>query len=353
MYLSPEAERLSEHFADAPSIFTSSPLYRALCPAVARDPLCLSLLAQRRTGQQPSYLFFGAVHYLLLRGAQHPLRAYYASVAEAAPESPEDAGPVLLDFVRCYSRELGELIRTRLVQTNVVRRACALLIILRAVKARSEQPVHLVEVGASAGVHLLFDRYRYVIGGRTFGQPESAVTIETEWRDGQPPPDLDDLPLIDSRTGVDLNPIDLTDESERLWLRALVWPENGQEAALLTAALATVAAEPPAVIAGDAIEVCPALGRRLPPGEPRIVFHFATRMHVPAQRRPAFDAAIDSMSRTGPLYHAWLEPASAQHAGLPPADPQALVMHHPERDGLLGLAEVGGHLEWVKPLPAW
>lgn len=355
MDLSPEAARLSAHFADAPSVFTTSPLYRSLCPVVAHDPLSLGLLTRRRAGQQPSYLFFGAVHYLLLRGVQHRLRDFYPSVTGGTAtgpqeEGPQDAGPVLLDFVRTYQDELGELIRTRLVQTNVVRRACGLLIILWAVKRRCEHPVHLIEIGASAGIHLNFDRYRYLIGGHAFGRRESCVRIETQWRGGQPPPDLDDLPQIRSRTGVDLSPVDVKDETERLWLRALVWPENHQEAGLLTAAAETVAGNPPAIVAGDAIDICSGLGARLPAGEPRVVFHFATRMHVPPGRRTAFDAAIDSLAETGPLYHAWLEPSSAQHAGLPPADPGALAMHGPGCDGPLALAAMDGHLEWLGPL---
>lgn len=349
MDISPEFERLSAHFADAPSIFTTSPLYRSLCPVVAHDPTSLGLLTQRRTGQQPSYLFFGAVHYLLLRGVQHRLRDFYPSITATAAR-PQDAGPVLRDFVRTYTGELGELIRTRLVQTNVVRRACGLLIIMHAVKTRCEQPVHLIEIGASAGMLLHFDRYRYLVGGATFGRGESRVSIETQWRGREPPPDLDDLPRISSRTGVDLSPVDVTGETGRLWLRALVWPENQQDACLLTAAMESVASDPPAIIAGDAIDVCAGLGARLPRGEPRVVFHFATRMHVPAWRRTAFDAAIDSIAATGPLYHAWLEPPSAQHAGFPPADPEALAMHGPGGGGLLALAAVGGHLEWVRPL---
>jgi hypothetical protein len=227
-----------------------------------------------------------------------------------------------------------------------------LLIILRAVKRRCDQPVHLIEVGASAGIHLRFDRYRYLVDGRTFGRRQSRVAIETEWRDSRPPPDLDDLPPISSRTGLDLSPVDVTDETGRLWLRALVWPEDRYEATLLTVALESMASDPATVVAGDAIDVCPGLGRRLPPGEPRVVFHFATRMHVPAERRAAFDAAVDSLEETGPLYHAWLEPQSAPHAGLPSGQAGALTMHGPGRGDLLALAAVGGHLEWVSPLGA-
>ncbi len=102
MDMSWEIERLSEHFADGASIFTTSPLYQSLCKVVAQDQPILELLTQRRTGQQASYLLFGAVHYLLLSGVQHPLRDFYPSLVGAAGADPEDAGPVLLNFCRTY-----------------------------------------------------------------------------------------------------------------------------------------------------------------------------------------------------------------------------------------------------------
>ncbi|MFY1692755.1 DUF2332 domain-containing protein [Plantactinospora sp. WMMB782] len=344
-----EIDQLAGHFAAAPATFTTSPLYRALCPVVAGDRPTLELLTGRRPGQQASYLFFGAAHYLLLAGVGHPLRDFYPSLVGPAAAQPADAGPVLLDFCRRYRADLGELIRTRLVQTNVVRRAVALRYALRIVGQHCAGPVHLVEVGSSAGVHLHVDRYRYLVGGRTFGPADATVSLDSRWLGRTPPPDLDDVPQIASRTGVDLNPVDVTDESSRRWLRALVWPENRDAATLLESALDAVAADPPTVVAGDAVQVCPEVGRALPPGEPRVVFHAATRMHVPAERRPAFDRAIDSIGDDGPLYHVWQEPPSAPHGGQL-ADPRAeLAMHGP--DGVvMPLLRVDGHLRWLGPL---
>jgi hypothetical protein len=339
--------RLAEHFAEGDSIFVSSPLYRSLCRTVAGDQFVLDLLTQRRPGQQPSFLLFGAVHYLLLGGAAHPLAGYYPSLRGTAAADPAGAGPVLLDFCRAYRDELAELIRTRLVQTNVVKRSAALRIALWAAGRRCAQPLHLIEVGASAGIHLHVDRYRYVVGGRTFGRPGAAVTIETQWRGPGQPPDLDDVPAIASRTGVDLHPVPAADPAERIWLRALVWPENQHAADLLMAALESVAADPPAIVAGDAINVCPELGRSLPPGQPRLVFHAATRMHVPQARRAAFDEAIDSIADGGPLFHAWLEPPLAPHHGLAGARGEMmLAMHGPGENRAVPLAQVDGHLEW-------
>ena len=112
------------------------------------------------------------------------------------------------------------------------------------------------------------------------------------------------------------------------------------------AALQSVAADPPAIVAGDAIDVCPELGRSLPRGEPRLVFHAATRMHVPKDRRAAFDAAIDSMADGGPLFHAWLEPASVPHHGMAGGAGEMLAMHGPGDLSAVPVARVDGHLEW-------
>lgn len=347
---SQEIERLAEHFAEGHSIFITSPLYQSFCNIVAQAQPVLELLTQRRTGQQASFLLFGAIHYLLLSGVQHPLRDFYPSLVDRVTASPREAGPVLLDFCNAHHDELGALIRTRLVQTNVVKRSVGLLVALRAVRMRGVERVHLIEVGTSAGIHLHVDRYRYLIGGRVFGQQDSKVIVETQWRGKQPPPDFDARPQIVSRLGIDLHPVDATDPEERLWLRALVWPENEHEAHQLSAALESIASDPPTIIAGNAIDVCPALSKRLPPGEARIVFHAATRMHVPIERRAAFDAAIDTLGEDGPLYHVWHEPASAPHAGMP-SDPRGvLALHGPGDDQPVSLAEVSGHLDWIELL---
>jgi hypothetical protein len=346
----PQLRRLADSFTADAQAFTTSPLYQALCPAVAGDPAVLALMTGRRAGQRPSFLLFGAVHHLLLSGASHPLRRFYPSVADGqATEEPAGAAPFFLDFCHSYRTELSELIATRLVQTNVVKRAFALRVALWAVGRQCRAPVHLIEVGASAGVHLRFDRYRYQLGDLVFGRRDATVTLAAQWRGKARPPDLDDLPPVASRTGVDLNPVRVDEAGGRLWLRALVWPEDQHKAALLAAALVVVAEDPPEIIAGDAADVCPGLGRRLPPGEPRVVFHAATRMHVAARRRAGFDRAIDSVGADGPLYHAWLEPAAAPHHGYRPDERGMLALHGPGGDPV-PLLRADGHLEWLAPL---
>lgn len=347
---STEIDALAEHFGQALSVFDTSPLYQALCLAVASDRELLELLRRRRPGQQPSFLLFGAVHRLLLGGAEHRLRGYYPSLAGGAALDPAQAGPAFLDFCRQHRAPLAELITSRLVQSNVLRRAIALRFALWAIGRRCSGPVHLIEVGASAGLLMNVDRYRFLIGGRAFGRLDAPVVLDSRWRSEDAVPDLDDVPEIIGKTGIDLHPIDLADPGERLWLRALVWPEQRAAAALLDAAIDQARQERPAVIAGDAIDVCPALDRELPAGRTRVVFHAATRMHVPAGRRERFDQAVDALGARGPLYHAWLEPPDAPHHSFPVAEQGVLAMHGPGDDAATPLVRVDGHLHWLEPL---
>jgi hypothetical protein len=344
-----------------PVEFTTSPLYRELSRTVAASDQLLDLACQGRPGQYPTFLFFGAVHRLLLGGAHHPLAGYYPSVAGDAALPAAEAGPALESFGRAYAAELAETIRTRLVQTSVVQRTLGLRIGLSAIAAAAREPLagplHVIEVGASAGLNLRFDRYgyrlsgdRYGPAGRQYGDPDSPVQLAAEVYGPVPLPDLDRMPAIGRVQGVDLNPVDATDPDAREWLEALVWPENHAQRELLGRALAAVAADPPPIWAGDAIDVLPEVAAGLPAGEPRLVFHAATRIHVARERRAAFDAAILATGATGPLWRLSAE-------GAPQPDPRpsptrygaALLLRDPAGDTRT-VAVVDGHLRWIETL---
>lgn len=332
---SPDLTALARRFADTPE-FASSPLYRALSKTVSVNTDLLGLAARGRPGQHPTLLFFGAVHALLLGGVRHELAGYFPSLAGADAGPQDAAGPALVDFCTSHAAQLAAHIETRLVQTNVVKRALALKYGLATIGRWVNRPVHLIEVGASAGLLLRFDRYGYTLGGRRFGERESPVQIDVEWRSEQPVPDLDRTPPLASVTGIDLHPLDASSMADRQWLEALVWPENRYEATLLHEALSLVAADPPSIHPGDAINLCPALAASLPPGQPRVVFHSMTRMHVPPDRLDQFDAAIDQFGGDGPLYRLSLEGQGE------------LFLRGPDGSHTQ-LARLGGRIEWIAP----
>lgn len=101
------------------------------------------------------------------------------------------------------------------------------------------------------------------------------------------------------------------------------------------AALKLAAQVPITVLKGDAVDRCPEWVHTIPPGATRIVFHCATRMHVPIERRTLFDNAINNIGKDGPLY-------------LIAIDGDGLTITNP--DGRTHIAfDVDGHLDWAQP----
>lgn len=319
-----------------PREFSSSPLYRRLSAVVAADPFLVALAAHTRAGQGPTFAFFGAVHAVLLGGAQHELADYYPSLCGPSARPPDErVGVALIAFAHEHVDELREILRTRLVQTNHVQRAVGLRLGLAAVAPRLRSPAHLLEVGSSAGLVLRQARYGYQLGGYLFGDRTSPIQLTTEWRSDSAVPDLDAVPVLASTTGVDLNPLNPNDEADRRWLAALVWPENREQAQLLQAALTLAALEPITILNGDALDRCPEWARGIPAGDTRIVFHCATRMHVPDEQRALFDRSIDDIGQQGPLYRIAIEG-------------DGLTITYP--DGHTDTAfDVDGHLAWARP----
>ena len=100
---------VAQSFAQ-PGDFASSPLYRSLARTVAGREALLRLAARGRPGQHPAFLFFGAVHALLLAGADHELARYFPSIAGTDARPPNGAGPALVDFCAAFGPALAALI---------------------------------------------------------------------------------------------------------------------------------------------------------------------------------------------------------------------------------------------------
>src|ERR1044072_8031784 len=112
---------------------------------------------------------------------------------------------------------VAALMRSRSTQTNEPNRCATLLPLL----AQLPQPLALIEVGASAGLCLLPDRYGY---DHRRARPPGGPMLRCSVHDRAPLPGS--LPQIVWRAGLDLNPVDLSDAGEVAWLETLVWPEQ-------------------------------------------------------------------------------------------------------------------------------
>ena len=341
-----EREQLRRRFAAGERWFHDSPLYQRLARAVSEDDELLALAEQARAGQQPTNLMMAATHLLVMDEPEHPFARFFPTVAGDRATAPDGAGEEYAAFCAEHHDVITTLLRTRLVQTNEPARATAVRLALHEVGRRLDGPAFLLEVGPSAGIQLCFDRWGVATGGRRFGPADAPLTVTTQWRTptSAAPPDLDDIALISGRLGLDLDPVDATDPEQRRWLQALVWPEHVERFAQLQQALASVALDPPEIVAGDAVDTLAGLdAERLPTDRPLIVFHSQVRIHVPAERRVAFDAAIDALAVRRRLLHVALEHRD---------DGPAVLSLHDSAGEDVDLARAHGHGRWIAPIEA-
>jgi hypothetical protein len=178
--------------------------------------------------------------------------------------------------------DLIEVVLARRTQTNEPARCATLLPLL----ATLPQPLALLEVGASAGLCLLPDRYGYDYGGHRV-EPTQTVDVQAptfSCRASASTP----LPArgvdVVWRAGLDLEPVDVHDHDQIAWLEALVWPGEGQRLERLRAAVAVARADPPPVTRGDLRHDVPALAAQAPKDATLVVFHTAVLGYVPLSR---------------------------------------------------------------------
>lgn len=275
-----------------------SPLYALLGNAVAEDPDLLDLASRARPGQPPPNVFFAAIHAELRRHPDHPLAAYYRTLGG---NRPADSGAVehLRDFALAHRQDLLPVIGSRLVQTNEVRRSAVLLPAFAEIARLEGRPLALFEIGPSAGLNLLFDRYRYRYGAVEYGPPDSPVLLETEPR-GQAPALA--MPRVVSRLGIDINPLDVSSDDDIAWLEALLWPEHLDRLALMEAALSVARREPPKLLRGDLFELLPPRVSGTPAGAAVTIFATFVLNQFDAEMLSRLRVMLESLAAARTLY---------------------------------------------------
>ncbi|MFF5623760.1 DUF2332 domain-containing protein [Microbacterium sp. NPDC012755] len=220
-------------------------------------------------------------------------------------------------FVLAHAEEIVAECTGRRLQTNEPLRLAPLLPVLSEI----EGPIALLEIGASAGLCLYPDRYsyRFVDGEGMLRRSldpvdgPSAVVLESVIDGGIPPLRL---PEVVWRAGIDLAPLDASDERDRRWLQGLVWPgEEGREHRV-TAALDIAASDPPHLIAGDALERIDALAAEAPDGATLVITTPGVLVHIPREQRLALVEAIRAL----PARWITIDPPALLDVWEPPVD---------------------------------
>ena len=311
MSLHPDLSVAFERFAsdEAPELGSST--YAEFAAGVARDGELLALAARRRKRQPAPNMLFAAVQYLLLSGVAHPLAAHYPVLSgEERPKGP--AFPLFRQFCLDHREEIGELVATRATQTQVVRRCTCLLPAFGLVQRETGSPLALVDIGASAGLNLLFDRYfyRYLKAGaevRRWGREAAPVRLEADLRGSTLPPEPPANIPVASRQGLDIHPIDLSDPDQLLWLRALIWPEHVERHGQLLDAAAELRRTPVDLHRGDATTDLSNVLDLAPPDAALLVYSTIALYQIDRERRPLIARALEERSRERPVWRVALE----------------------------------------------
>lgn len=255
----------------------------------------------------------GALHALVLTGRAGELARHYPGGAAgddgaalwAAASAALLAHPdVLVDYLASPP------------QTNEVGRSAVLLGGFMAIAERTGLPLHLLELGASAGLNLHWDRHRYRLGDRRWGDPAAPLELAPFWH-GAAPPEAE--PRVASRLGCDRAPIDAASGEQRLRLRSYVWADQRARLRQLEAALDVALRHPVAI---EQAEAEAWLERQLAgrvAGAVTVVYHsiFWTYLSRESQARIASALARAGRAADGASPLAWLRFEFEQPSRLP------------------------------------
>jgi hypothetical protein len=240
-----------------------SPSLAAWARGVAGDPEVQAWLADLpRLKQQPNLVFAAARwHGVPAPGPYDGLRTALLA----------DDGPIRATIL------------SRATQTNEVGRLATLTPAFARVAAG--EPIALLEVGASAGLCLYPDRYTYEWRtGDDVVRAGTGPTLGCDVRGRAPDPVV---PEVAWRGGVDLHPLDVTDDDAMAWLATLVWPEHDDRRRTLATAIKVARTDPPTIRTGDLLDELPDLVEEAGVHGRVVVFHSAVIAYLddPARRR--------------------------------------------------------------------
>ncbi|MFN7103170.1 MAG: DUF2332 domain-containing protein [Pseudorhizobium sp.] len=281
-------ERQADACAALGSPFTARLCRMAAARLEASDAVGRTILAWPGDASSSSdalpLRFAGALHALVLSGRDAALQAAYP---------PHDAtDDDLWKAITAAKSHHAAFILDRLTsapQTNEIRRSAVLLPGFLTIAARFGMPLDLAEIGASAGLNLQWDKYRYSLGGIQWGDPASAVHLAPDWQGPNPP--SAEIHVRD-RLGCDLNPLDPTLADDRLRLMSYVWADQRDRMERLAAALAIAAPAPPTVERADALSWLPRVLARPAEGAVRVIYHSIAWQYLPPDDQAAGEAII-------------------------------------------------------------
>ena len=229
----------------------------------------------------------GGLHDLFRRGVEPGLGAVYRG--EVTDQAAIDA--LVGEVVARHDAELLPWLDGP-PQTNEAGRSANFVAALHWLASRVVPQFEIMEIGSSAGMNLLIDRYRYDLGGVVSGPDAAPITIRPDWR-GSPPPS--DAFTIMSVRGCDLTPIDAGSDAAADRLRAYIWPEVTERFARMDAGIAMIRERSVDLVQADAADWVEAqLGLSQALGTTRVLMHSIVWQYLPGEAQARITKAMET-----------------------------------------------------------
>jgi hypothetical protein len=197
---------------------------------------------------------------------------------------------------------LRNFVHRQSVQTNEVQRSWMLLpCFLHVARRTGVETLDLIELGPSAGLNLVWDRYRYRYQQGEWCPPRAQLELRGEERRPVPARLLEFRPRVRSRRGIDLAPLDVTRREDMLLLKSFVWADQRHRLERLDRAIETLRGDPPVLERGDVVQRLPELLDERLPGALTVVFQTAVRGYLSREDWKRVLGALDDAGRRFPL----------------------------------------------------
>lgn len=228
----------------------------------------------------------GGIHSLHLKGSEPDLAAIYEN-----REGIDDAA-LAAAAIRAHEAELLPWLDGP-PQTNEAGRSSSFIAAMLWLADKGLPPrFDCLEIGSSAGINLMLDRYHYDLGGVQVGPEPGAMRFAPEWK-GPPPPDRR-IEIVRTK-GCDVAPVDLTDPAQALRLKAYIWPEHTVRFERMEAAIAEARRAAPDLVRMNAADFVEAeLARPQEPGTTRVLMHSIVWQYVPEDQQRRVTAAMEA-----------------------------------------------------------
>ncbi len=228
----------------------------------------------------------GGIHALALKGAQPQLESIYTD------QHGIDDASIVAAAIRQHEADLLPWLDGP-PQTNEAGRSANFIAAMLWLAEQGLPPrFQCLEIGSSAGINLMLDRYHYVLSGVQIGPEPGAIRFEPEWQ-GKPPPDHQIA--IAGTKGCDVVPVDLTDPAQALRLKAYIWPEHTVRFERMAAAVAEAGKMPPDLVQMNAADFVEAeLAKPQNTGTTRVLMHSIVWQYVPEDQQARVTAAMEA-----------------------------------------------------------